>query len=335
MQRYELRSFTGPDSLALTEVPMPAPGPSEIVMRVRANALNARDLMVAAGVFGPMAPIGTVPLSDGAGDIVAGGTAVRRVAVGGRVCATYVDGWISGERVDAGAGRGGDGDGMLAQYVVLDADSVVHTPAHLSDEEAATLPCAAVTAWNALCGYGALLPGQTVLTLGSGGVSLFVVQFAKCFGARVIATTSSDDKADRLRALGADEVVNYTTHPDWEQEVLRLTAGEGADVVVELGGGATMPKSILSTRRGGRISVVGLLTGAPDAGFGPAFFGRFVQFHHVHVGNRESFEAMNRAIAYHRLRPVITRRFPFSEAPAAYAAMREPGHFGKIVIRHD
>jgi len=192
-----------------------------------------------------------------------------------------------------------------------------------------------VTAWNAVCGHAPLLPGQTVLTLGSGGVSLFVLQFAKLFGARVIATTSSDDKAQRLRALGADEVINYSTHPDWEQEVLRLTGGEGADVVAELGGGGTMPKSILSVRRGGRISVVGLLTGTPDAGFGPAFFGRFVQFHHVHVGNRDSFEAMNRAISYHHIKPIITRTFRFAEAVAAYAAMREAGHFGKVVIRHE
>lgn len=334
MKRYELQSFTGPNGLTLVERPIPEPGPREVVVRVRASAVNARDLMIAAGFFGPMVPAGTVPLSDGAGEVVAAGSAVHRVAVGDRVCATYQDDWISGERYDAGFGRGGDGDGMLTEYARLDADAVVTAPAHLSFEEAATLPCAGVTAWTAVCGYAPLLPGQTVLTLGSGGVSLFALQFAKLFGARVIATTSSDDKAQRLRDLGADAVINYDTHPDWEQEVLRLTGGEGADVVIELGGGGTMPKSILSTRRGGRISVVGLMTGAPDAGFGPAFFGRFVQFHHIHVGSRDHFESMNRAIAYHRLKPVITRTFDFTQAPDAYAAMREPGHFGKVVIRH-
>ncbi|MEM5388821.1 NAD(P)-dependent alcohol dehydrogenase [Paraburkholderia phymatum] len=334
MKQFELQSFTGPDGLKQVNVPAPEPGPREVVMRVHASAINARDLMIANGFFGPLVQAGIVPLSDGAGEVTAIGSDVRRVKLGDRICGTYVDGWISGERLDLGIGRGGDCNGMLSEYVLLDVESVVRLPEHLSFEEGATLPCAAVTAWNAVCGYAPLLPGQTVLTLGSGGVSLFVLQFAKLFGARVIATTSSDAKAERLRSLGADEVINYLTHPNWEQEVFRFTDGEGVDVVAELGGAGTMPKSILSTKRGGRISVVGLLTGAPDSGFGPAFFGRFVRFHHIHVGSRDSFEAMNRAIAYHRLKPIVARTFPFDEAPAAYTCMHDSQHLGKITIRH-
>jgi NADPH:quinone reductase-like Zn-dependent oxidoreductase len=335
MKRYRLESFTGPAGLHLEETPTPQPGAGEVLVRVHASSLNFRDLMIANGAFGPLVPVGTVPLSDGAGEVVAVGAGVRRVAVGDRICATYNVGWISGERLDIGMGRGADAEGLLSEYALVDADSLVHLPAHLSFEEGATLPCAAVTAWNALCVYGALLPGQTVLTQGTGGVSLFALQFAKLFGARVIATTSSAAKAERLRALGADAVIDYRSQPDWEQEVLRLTNGAGADLVVEVGGAATMPKSILATRRGGRISVVGLLTGIADKGFAPAFFGRFVQFHHIHVGSRDSFEGMNRAISHHGLKPVIGKRFEFAQAPEAFAALSEPEHFGKIVIHHD
>lgn len=334
MKRYRLRQFTGPAGLQLEDAPVPQPGPREVVLRVRASALNYRDLMIAQGAFGPLVPAGVVPLSDGAGEVVAIGAAVRRVAAGDRVCATYNVGWISGERLDIGLGRGADAEGLLAEYVVLDEESVVRLPGHLSFEEGATLPCAALTAWNALCVYGPLLPGQVVLVQGTGGVSLFALQLAKLFGARVIATTSSDGKAERLGALGADEVINYRAQPDWEKEVLRLTGGIGADVIVEVGGAATMPKSIRAARRGGRISVVGMLTGIPDQGFAPAFFGRFVNFHHVHVGSRDSFEDMNRAIAWHGLKPVISGRFGFDQAPGAYAALAEGEHFGKIVIQH-
>lgn len=334
MKIFRLQQFIGHEGLALTEGSIPEPGPGDVVIRVRASSVNARDLLVAAGVFGPGVPAGVIPLSDGAGEVVSVGSAVRRVKIGDRVCATFEDGWISGERYDIGLGRGGNGDGMLAEYVLRHEDSVVKLPSYLSDVEAATLPCAAVTAWNGLCVYGKLLPGQTVLVQGTGGVSLFALQFAKLFGARVIATTSSASKAQRLRELGADAVIDYREHPDWEKETLRLTDGEGVDVVVDVVGAATMPKSILSVRRGGRISVIGLMTGVADSGFAPAFFGRFVQFHCIHVGSRDSFEDMLRAMAYHRLKPVISHEFSFEDAPKAYAKMREADHFGKVVIRH-
>lgn len=334
MKQYRLSSFSGPDGLRLLDADPPAPGAREVLVKVRASSINARDLMIAAGHFGPAVPAGVVPLSDGAGEVIAVGRHVRRVAVGDRVCATYLDGWISGERTDVGFGRGGDGDGMLSEQVVVDAESLVTIPDHLTFEEAATLPCAGVTAWNALCGYAPLLPGQTVVVQGTGGVSLFALQFATLFGARVIATTSDDAKAGLLRSLGADEIVNYRTHGDWHLEVQRLTSGQGADLVVDIGGAQTLPKSILASRTGGRVSVVGLLTGPPDQGIGAAFFGRFTRFHHIHVGSRDSFEDMNRAISMHALKPVISHAFAFGQVPAAYASLREPGHFGKVVICH-
>ena len=335
MKTYRLRQFSGAAGLALCEEPQPSPERNEVIVRVRASSLNFRDLLIANGKFGPAVRPGVVPVSDGAGDIVEVGSAVRRVAVDDRVCSTFIDGWISGERVDLGFGRGGDSDGMLSEYVRIHEDSVVRLPDHLSYEEGATLPCAAVTAWNALCVYGRLIPGQIVLVQGSGAVSVFALQFARLFGARVLATTSSDVKAARLRKLGAEAVVNYRTHPDWDQEIMRLTGGVGVDVVVEVGGAATMAKSILCVRRGGRISVTGLLTGIADQGFAPAFFGRFVQFHHIHVGSRDSFEEMNRAMSFHDVHPIITARFGFLQAGEAYASLSAPGHFGKVIIRHD
>lgn len=334
MKSYRIESFTGPAGLRLLDEPLHEPNDHEVVVRVRASAINYRDLGIIAGHFGPWVHGGVVPLSDGAGEVVSVGRKVQRVAVGDRVAATYVDNWLSGETLDVGFGRGGDSDGMLAEYVVLNEQSVVVVPEHLSFEEAATLPCAAVTAWNALCVYGRLLPGQDVLVQGTGGVSLFALQFAKLFGARVIATTSTTEKAARLKTLGADEVIDYVKVPAWETEVSRLTGGRGVDLVVEVGGAATMPHSIQSVKRGGRISVVGLLSGIPDAGFAPAFFGRNVRFDHVHCGSRDSFDEMNRAIARHRLRPVISEHHAFANAPAAYAALAARTHVGKIVIQH-
>jgi NADPH:quinone reductase-like Zn-dependent oxidoreductase len=334
MNVYRLSGSQGSGSLRLFQESPPAARDDEVVVRVRASSVNFRDLGILAGHFGPYVKSDVVPLSDGAGEVVAVGPKVRRVAVGDRVAATYVDGWISGETLDIGFGRGGDSDGMLAESVVLSEQSVVKLPEHLSFEEGATLPCAAVTAWNALSVYGTLLPGQDVLIQGTGGVSLFALQLAKLFGARVIATTSTAEKAARLRQLGADEVVSYREQPAWEQVVLELTAGRGVDLVVEVGGAATMPKSILATKPGGRISVVGLMTGIPDSGFAGAFFGRNTRFHHIHCGSRDSFESMNRAIGYHRLKPVISHQFGFDEAPAAYAALADKQHIGKIVIQH-
>jgi alcohol dehydrogenase len=235
---------------------------------------------------------------------------------------------------DAVRDLGGGLDGVLREYAVFDEQGVVRIPDHLSYQEAATLPCAAVTAWNAL---GALRPGEVVLTQGSGGVSVFALQFARLAGARVIATTSDRSKAERLRNLGASDVVSYREHPEWSVEVLRLTGGRGVDLVVEIGGPGTLGESIRSAREGGRVVLVGLLTGF-DADTRGAFMSLFLRdttLSSVHVGHRRSFEEMNCAIAHSQLHPVIDRTFRFDQAPEAYAYLMSGAHFGKVVINHE
>jgi len=339
MHAYHLDSFAGPDSLVLREHPVPVPGQKELLVRIRASSLNYRDLASAQGIFGDWVRRGVIPLSDGAGEVVAVGPGVRRFKAGDRVVLSFYEDWYAGEKPAYADpfGRGFQNDGLLTEAIVVGEDGVVAIPDHLSFEEAATLPCAAVTAWTALVGHGRLLPGESVLVQGSGGVSVFALQLAKLFGAQVIATTSSGDKAVRLAALGADAVVNYVTHPDWEQEVLRLTGGRGVDVTVEIGGAATIAKSMAATRMDGRVSLVGLLTGPALHGLGPGSDAAFrsVSLHPIKVGSRADFEAMNRAIGYHRLRPVIDKVFPFAQAREAMRYLAGHGHVGKIVIRHD
>jgi NADPH:quinone reductase-like Zn-dependent oxidoreductase len=271
--------------------------------------------------------------SDGAGEVVAVGENVTRAKVGDRIAAAIFPHWIDGPfGLEYSAQLGGSLDGMLTEYALLAEDAAVHIPDHLSFEEAATLPCAAVTAWNALCGSVPLLPGQTVLTLGSGGVSLFALQLAKLFGARVIATTSSADKAERLKALGADEVINYATAPDWHVAVRALTGGRGADVVVEVGGAGTLEKSLKATAAEGQISVVGSLSKGISTIDVGAISATVVKMHRIAVGSRAQFNSMNRAVAMHRLRPVIDRVFPFREAVEAFRYYEAGSYFGKIVI---
>lgn len=261
---WHVERFDDLDGLGIRRAELPRPGPRQALVRVYASALNQRDLMVARGfpAGGPLRP-GLIPLSDGAGEVVSVGEATTRVSVGSRVAATFRQGWIDGASLsaqscnDLGAGL----DGMLTEYAIFPEDGLVIFPQHLSYEEGATLPCAALTAWNALFVKSSVAPGDVVLTQGSGGVSVFALQFAKLAGARVIVTTSTPAKAQRLLALGADEVIDYRHQPDWELEVLRRTDGKGADVVVEIGGPGTLPKSLSACREGGRVVLVGLLTG--------------------------------------------------------------------------
>jgi NADPH:quinone reductase-like Zn-dependent oxidoreductase len=329
---FELPRFTGVDALRPAEREVPAPGAREVLVRMRAWSLNYRDLMIASDTYGRALTPGLVPLSDGAGEVVGAGAEVTRWSAGDRVVGIFMPHWISGpataERT-AGA-LGGPSDGVLAQYVLFDQDALVAAPAHLDFAEAATLPCAAVTAWHTVAVRGGLVPGQTVLTLGSGGVSLFALRFAALGGARVIATSSSDDKLARLRALGAAEGIDYVRTPAWGRAVYEA-AGGGVDHVVEVGGAGTLPQSLTAVRTGGRISLIGVL--ADGDGVDPMTVVRKgITLQGMYVGSREMFEEMNRAIERHRLRPVIDRAFPFADAPAAYRHFASRGHFGKVVI---
>jgi NADPH:quinone reductase-like Zn-dependent oxidoreductase len=336
MRCYRLSGPGKPQDLRPTDAPTLEPGPGEVRVRVRAVSLNFRDLMILGGKYsrGGVRP-GMVPVSDGAGEVDAVGPGVADACVGDRVAGIFHQGWLAGETSDAAVGRalGGDVDGMLAEQVILPAAGIVGIPEHLSFEEAATLPCAAVTAWDALFnGPRPVGPGDTVLTQGTGGVSTFAIQFAAAAGARVIATSSSDDKLARAKELGATSTINYKATPDWEQAALKLTGGRGVDHVVEVGGAGTLGKSLQAVRRGGTVSVIGVLSGGGQ--IDPmVVLVRGVVMRGIYVGSRATFEAMNRAIAAHQLRPVIDRVFPFEQAGAAYAYLASGAHFGKVVVK--
>jgi NADPH:quinone reductase-like Zn-dependent oxidoreductase len=335
MKLYRCERFEGISGLALCEEPDPSPpGPREVLVQVTASSLNFRELLLMNGAYRDWMAPNFIPVSDGAGIVLATGADVRRFKPGDRVMANFAENWHGGARPQYAdmLGRGAIVEGMLRDKIVLSEEELVRVPNHLSDEEAATLPCAAVTAWNALCQHAPLLPGQTVLVQGTGGVSIFALQLAILFGARVIATSSSDAKLKRLAELGADATINYLETPQWDDAVLRLTNGQGVDLVVEVGGAQTFDKSVAATRDGGRISVVGLLTGAPSPGDG--FFTRGLAIAPIRVGSRQDFEAMNRAIDLHKLRPVLDSVYEFSNLPDALRHLESQQHFGKIVIRH-
>ncbi len=322
------------ENLKIVEVAEPVPGPREAVVRVRACSLNYRDLVLSKGGYGSGVKTPLVPLSDGAGEVVAVGPGVTRVKTGDRVAGIFMQKWLEGppDDVKAASALGGAIQGMLAEQVCLNAEGLVHFPAHLSYEEAATLPCAAVTAWHALFCSDVFRPGQSVLVLGSGGVSVFALQLAKNAGARVIATSSSDAKLERLRGMGTDGLVNYKATPEWDKPVRQLTGGAGVDHVVEVGGAATLPLSIKSTRRGGHIAVIGVLGGAGQIDPRMLFL-KQLRVHGIYVGSREMFGEMNRVIELAGIRPVVDTVFEFADAVRAYQYMESGAHFGKICIR--
>jgi len=304
-------------------------------MRMRAWSLNFRDLAVARGAYGGAPTKGLIPLSDGVGEIVEVGAGATRVKPGDRVAGIFMQGFIAGG-ITAGAlatALGGAIDGVLSEFVVLSEQGVVHVPQHLTDEEAATLPCAGVTAWNALVREARVKAGDTVLLLGTGGVSLFALQFAKLHGARVILTSSSDEKLAIARGLGADETINYTADADWDKAVGRLTGGRGADVVIEVGGAGTLDKSLASVRAGGTVCLIGVLTGIAGPINTASILRRHVRVQGIYVGSREMFEEMNGAVAQHKLRPRIGKRFGFEEARAAFDYLSSGTHTGKVTIR--
>lgn len=331
MQVYQLDRLSSTDGLVRHDRATPQAGPGQVLVRLHARSLNYRDILIAQQRYPVPARAGVVPLSDGAGEIVALGDGVTGLATGDRVAATYFPRWQDGKlNMAMGVDQFGcTRDGMLAEFVVAEAAAMVRLPEHLSFEEGCTLPCAGVTAWNAIVGGRALTPGDVVLTIGTGGVALFAVQFAKLFGARVVALTSSPEKEAILRHLGADEVVDRKRHVDWAAEVRRLTQGRGVDHVVETGAIDTLPHSLAASAANAELALVAALgQGCLDAG---ALRG-LVTIRRVFVGSRASFEAMNRAIGQHQLRPVIDRVFPFADAAQAYAHFDAKRHVGKVVI---
>ncbi|WP_374349261.1 NAD(P)-dependent alcohol dehydrogenase [Chitinimonas sp.] len=333
MQAYHLKQF-GIDHLQQVDLPMPQPGQGEVLLRVGAVSLNYRDRVVAEGNYLPDMPLPFIPVSDGAGVVAAVGAGVTRWQVGQRATTQYTTNWMAGRMVEAHqkAKLGGPLPGMLREYAVLHEQSLVATPAHLSDAEASTLPIAAVTAWNALMACE-LRAGQTVLLQGTGSVSLFALQLARIMGARVIITSSSDAKLARAHSLGAHHTINYRDTPDWGQAARDVLGGEGVDAVLEVGGAGTLAQSAHAVRQDGSIALIGFLGGF---GGGPeisrALMYKRARLLGTSVGHRESFEAMNRAIDLHQLRPVIDRQYAFADAPAAYRQLVAGDSFGKIVI---
>ena len=333
MRAWEIGEF-GLQGLRLCERPDPTPGPGQVVVEVRSVSLNFRDLLMIKGQYNPRQPLPLIPCSDGVGAVIAVGSGVKRVRPGERVVGVFCPTWLDGEptRENLRGTLGGPLDGMLSERVLLLAEGVSAVPAHLSDDEAATLPCAALTAWSALVTYGRVTAGDTVLLQGTGGVSMMALQLCKLLGARTIMTSSSDDKLARVRELGADEVINYREQAEWGRVARELTAGRGVDLVVEVGGIATLEQSIRATRIGGTIALVGNLTGGKGTLNVIPFFMSHQRMQGVLVGHRAGFEAMCRAIAQHGMRPVIDRVFPFTEARAAFDHLETGAHLGKVCI---
>lgn len=332
MRAWEIVSNDGIDALSLAERPAPEPGPGQILARMRASAINYRDLLMAEAPSARNLPFPRVPNSCGAGEVLATGPGVTRFAPGDRIASCFFQRWNDGAITpDAMASAlGGALDGVLAEQAVLEEDGAVAIPAHMDWREAATLPCAALTAWNALVEKGRVKAGQTALLLGTGGVSIFALQFAVMHGMRAIVLSSSGAKRRRAEALGAWRTLDYRETPAWDRAVLDMTDGAGVDHVVEVGGAGTFERSIGAARAGGHVALVGVLTGG--AANPTAIMRKSLVVHGVYVGSRAMFEAMNRALAAARLKPVIDRTYAFEDARSAYRDMRAAGHFGKLVI---
>jgi NADPH:quinone reductase-like Zn-dependent oxidoreductase len=332
MKAWSLPSF-GIDKLELVTLPDPKPQRGEVTIKVHAVSWNFRDLMVVQGRYNPKMHLPRIPCSDGAGEVIAVGEGVTRVRVGDRVAGIFMQNWIDGE-ADAAKIRGalgGDIDGVLAEFVALREEGVLRFPEHLSYEEAATLPCAGVTAWNALFHAGGVTPGDTVVIQGTGGVSTFALQFAKMMGARVLGTSSSDAKLERAKKLGLDEGVNYRVHPEWDKWVVEKTGGRGADLIVEVGGAGTLMQSLRAVRIGGAVAQIGVLSGKGEGVEISLLLHRQVRLRGIYVGSRFDFEKMNRAIAQQKLKPVVDEVFSFSDASLALRRMESGAHFGKLV----
>ena len=331
MRAWQISSF-GIDSLEFVERPQPVPGPGEVLVAVRAVSLNYRDLLVIKGKYNPRLALPRIPCSDGAGEVVEAGSGVGRWRPGDRVMGIFMQNWLEGQltRARAKGALGGDVDGMLTDLVVLKETGLIEIPEHLSYQEAATLPCAAVTAWNALTA-GNVKPGDTVLILGTGGVSIFALQFARLRGARVIGVSSSNEKLERARAIGLDAGLNYRENPEWDRWAMDQTGGEGVDTIVEVGGSGTLPRSLRAVRFGGTIAQIGVLAGSAEPVVIPQIVHKWTRVQGIYVGSRQDFVAMNRAVSLAQMRPV-GEEFHWTQAREVMEKMEEGSHFGKMVL---
>ncbi len=313
------------------------PGAGQVAIRMRAASLNYRDYMMVVGKYNPRQALPLVPLSDGVGVVEEVHASVRGLAVGARVCPIFAQGFLAGEvtKEKLATTLGGPLDGVLRERMVLPAESVVEVPASLTDAECATLPCAAVTAWNAVVEEGRVAPGQTVLVQGTGGVSLFALAFAKALGARVIATSKSEAKLERVRALGADHTIDYVKTPAWGKAAVELTGGRGVDLVVEVGGAGTLGESLRAVRPGGTIAIIGVLGGAATEVALTQVLMRHVRLQGVFVGHKEHFLRMLRALEGGSVRPVLDRSFAWTDAKAALEHLASGAHFGKVTLAFD
>jgi NADPH:quinone reductase-like Zn-dependent oxidoreductase len=334
MKQFEIREF-GIENLALAEVDTPRPEPGQVLVRMRAASLNYRDYMVVKGDYNPKLKRPMVPLSDGAGVVEEVGAGVTQFKKGDRVAGCFFQGWMDGppSREKVSSALGGGIDGVLREYAVFSQDGLVPAPSPLSDEETATLPCAGLTAWHALFEDKPPIPGETVLIQGTGGVSVFALQFAASAGLRAIVTSSSDEKLARARQLGAAETINYKSTPNWEEIARKLNGGEGIDRVIEVGGSDTLPRSLKAVRMAGIVSVIGVLSGVEET-LGPRpILMNSVHIQGIYVGSRAMFQRMNRAIELHRIKPVIDKTFEWTEIKEALQYMGTQQHFGKICLR--
>ena len=334
MKVYEIRDAFGLDHLVCDERADPKPGPGQVLLEMRAASLNYRDILMVGGAYNPRQPLPLIPCSDGVGVVAEVGEGVQSVAVGDRVATLFSQNWQGGEPTyDAiRATLGGPIDGTLAERMVLPEHGVAPVPDHLSDVEAATLPCAALTAWSALVTQGNVHAGDTVLVQGTGGVSLFALQFARLLGARVIVTSSRAHKLEAVHKLGSWQEINYRQDPEWGKTARRLTAGKGVDHVVEVGGAGTLAQSLKAIRVGGQISMIGVLSGHSEPLNILPILMQNVRLQGILVGSREGFADLCRAVSHHQLRPHVDRIFPFDEAREAMAYMSAGGHMGKVCI---
>lgn len=337
MRVFQVEGDWGMDHLKLSQRPEPQAGPGQVLVRMKASSLNYRDLVVPERGYGSYTgTLPLIPVSDGVGVVCEIGPGVTRVAVGDRVCPTYFQSWIGGEpsleRLTQSLG--GPIDGTMTEIMCLPEQGVVKAPDHLSDIEAASLPCAALTAWSALTGASHIKPGDRVLVQGCGGVALFAVQFAKVLGAHVTVITSSEERMEKVRQLGADETINYRAVPEWAKASREITSGRGYDLIVELGGEKTLPQSLRCIRPGGTIAMIGILSGSAMATSLGLIITRQVRLQGVTVGHRDGFEAMIRAMNQHKIRSVVDRTFEFEALKEAMAYLKSGAQFGKVCIAH-